>query len=246
MKPERIALQLKSAAKRKGQLLTLYPVEVDGSEGERIGQWELGDLTDRRRQEVSSEIFLAAQADCDEAGFPRKYRAIITQAPDSREVQRFHLAHHPDPAAVAERATAGLGTSMPSPEGFVALTMRFSERALEIMLQSQEKAAKSLHAQIDSQQKELDQLRRREHQVMELAREVALRTGTEVTATETAERVDRAVGALTRIATAFGIQHGFLPQGFSLDMDLSKLVPSGTEPREEEPAAPPLAKSERH
>lgn len=231
MKPERLAYALKVVQRRRGCLVAAFHVKIDGADGDELQSWEVGELTDTRRIELAQEIFEAIQGDCDEAGRSKQYRLVVTAPGNAngtapKELKRMLVKQHPDPAALEahEQRAAGPGGDDATAQGMVAQSMRHTERAMDLLLSSQEKVIRALHQQLEALSAEVQQLRKRETDVLDLARNVYARAGSEVESERSGERLDRGIELLARYASAIGIQMGVLPEGFSLERDLAALA----------------------
>lgn len=222
MTPDRLQQVLTRTGRHKAAVVTIYQTRVDGSAGEQLGEWELESTTIEQRKEVAEQICNAVQSDCDEAGYKKTYRGVISA--NDKELHKFGLKQRPSPEAMEEvreeRASGGGGATDPSYAGILELTMRHSERSQDLLLSSYEKTIRALQEANDRLTKENAQLRNRESEMWALLREAERVAGDPI---RTQERFDRTVDLFAKAAAAAGIQIGILPQGFSFDGDVSGL-----------------------
>lgn len=222
MIPERITVHLRKVSPVKGTKVRLFAMGVDGREvTPHMGEWDLDAYERDSLPDLSAEIFQTAQFDCDEGTHPKKYRAMaIGKGGD--QLRQWTMTQMPDPTArpeQAERQAAGLQLEEPSVQGFAAMNMRHTERAMDLLLTGNERTIRNLLAQNEQLAKRVLELEKREADVMELARSVYERAGNEVASERNAERLDKGLELLTKVAAAAGVQLGILPQGFDPSAD---------------------------
>lgn len=220
MIPERITVHLRKVSPVEGTTVRLFALGMDGKEvAPHISEWDLGAYKRDTLPDLAHEIYQAAQFDCDEGTHPKKYRCLCLAKGD-KQVHQWTMTQMPDPTArPAGDAGPGLQLEEPSVQGFAAMNMRHTERAMDLLLSGNEKTIRNLLAQNEQLSKRVAELERREADVMELARSVYERAGNEVSSERNAERLDKGLDLLTRVAAAAGVQLGILPEGFDPTAD---------------------------
>lgn len=211
--PARLRTQLRNAGRRKRVLIRVFALGFDGSDGEKLGEWELDEPTDERRDEVSGDIFATVQNDCDVRGVDCKYRCRMTGT-DGEELKTWSMKQRPDPAEAPGDDEGPLDT--PNASGLVALALRHSESSVKLLLSNAHQTIRMQEQQIANLQRELDRSRGRELEVMDLFRTLNARVTEDRDAERNGERLDRAVELITRFASAVGQELGALPKGFDV------------------------------
>ncbi|MDH5644466.1 MAG: hypothetical protein OEZ01_00575 [Candidatus Heimdallarchaeota archaeon] len=228
MVPERIVIHLRKAASKRGETLKCFSVGIDGQPAQTLGDWKLTDYDAEKMSDLATEVFQCAQFDVDESGGRRKYLVIAYEG-TGREAYQWAMMHVADPRvqAMQEHSSPTDGdVNEPTAQGLLAQTMRHLERTTQLMLQNSERVMRDMTQQLDSRDKRIAQLERREFDVMELARELHTRIGEMGAESErNADRIDKGISLLfDKFLPAAGVQLGILPEGFSTDSDPATLT----------------------
>ncbi|MDA8001012.1 MAG: hypothetical protein MPL62_06935 [Alphaproteobacteria bacterium] len=214
MVPERIVVNLRKVSLAPGSKVALYALGMDGREQHPpLGEWDLEGYDRDGLSDLATEIFQTAQYDCDESRHQKKYKCIaVTKSGEN--LRQWPMTQTPDPQEVGtEGAAAGPGLALeePSLQGIAAMNMRHTERALNLLLSSQEQTIKNLLAQNERLQKRVTQLEARDIQVSETIRTMYETNGQ---SEQQQELMANAFEIFTKVVSAAGVQLGFLPEGF--------------------------------
>lgn len=214
MKQHRLRVMLKAAGRRKVVCLRAFSLAVDGSDDVRLGEWELRDPNDERRDELATEIWQTVQADCDAKAMEQQYRVRMSGLPEGDEIKQWTMRQRPEGDAVEgdapQKEMEATGAEL------TRMALSHANEAVKLLLSSQDKLIRGLQQQITMLQNELTAVRKRETDVLDLARGMMLAKNEARDDERAGERWDRGVEMIARYASAIGEELGVVPKGFDV------------------------------
>jgi len=191
-------------AVRAATIVVLSRVERDGTHGEQVDAWELGDIAPH---DLAQEIWHAAQGDADEqGGITGRQFAVTAKNAAGDVVHKWRQRHMPE----SDDAAASDFDGPVSPHEQLSMQLRHNEKQFALVIGGAEAASKRLMAENERLQHRIEQLERREFQVMEMYRD--LMTSADPGADERRERYERIFAIAQTIIPQVAIQLGLLPE----------------------------------
>lgn len=209
MKAERLGQWMRKHPER----VYLYRLNYIGVEAgdEQLGEWDAVSLN--ARGTLCETIVESAQTHCDEMGQSCRYRVAGFDKKGASLVATT-MRQQPE----GNVPLGGLSVEDASASGVTGQAIRHNEMLMQMFLKSFGQMLNVQHAQVEQLQKAMSQYQRREAELLDLARAMALAGEDGVAKERAADRWDRLVSACTdKLGPAVLKEMGLLPDSFGKD-----------------------------